>query len=201
MNVRNAIEVDAPAIAALHMVTLPADVSDFTPLGRRLVERLYANAVERRTATVLVAEEQGALAGFVMITPDVAALFSRSLLDGPGDVVRFLLTANPFGLLKAIVAKVRSGTVQVPSVPELVYIGVDARFRGRGVGAALIDGADAAFRGAGIQRYELNVHADNAPAVKLYAAKGFTITRRYEKSGHAMMNMLRELSPPTRPAG
>ncbi len=198
MNVRPATPADAPAIAALHGVTLPGDVSDFTLLGPAIVERFYAQSIVRRTATTIVAEEDGQIAGFVTITADVAAMFPATLLRGVGDALRFLVQAHPVGLARAAVAKFSSGTAQVAAVPELVYLAVDARLRGRGIGAALIDAADAAFLAAGTTRYELNVHADNASAVNLYLGTGFTPARRYEKSGHAMMNLVRDLntSPP-----
>ena len=194
MTTRLAVSGDAPALAELHMETLPGDVSDFTPLGRSVVRRFYANAIVRAAATVCVAEEAGELLGFVMITPDISQLFPRTLLAGAGDIVTFVFTANPVGLAKAVVAKFTSGTASVPAVPELVYLGVSARARGKGAGGALMEAADAAFRAQGIPSYELNVHADNVPAVKLYLAKGLEVTRRYEKGGHGMYNMRKVLA-------
>lgn len=193
---RLATPADAGAVAALHFETLPGDVSDLTPLGRAVVRRFYAAAVERGLATVCVAPDaDGTLLGYVMITPDVSTLFPRALLAGPGDWARFLASVRPLGLARAVLAKLGSGTARVPAVPELVYLGVGARARGRGVGAALMDAAHAEFRRQGIPRYELNVHADNAAAVRLYLAKGLEVARRYRKSGHAMLNMRRELGP------
>jgi ribosomal protein S18 acetylase RimI-like enzyme len=193
VNTRLAVPADAPALTALHVETLPSDVSDFTPLGRSVVRRFYANAIARSVATVCVAEESGDLLGFVMITPDIGSLFPRTLLAGAGDILRFVLTANPIGLARAVVAKLSSGTARVPSVAELVYLGVSGRARRKGVGAALMDAAHAAFAAQGIVSYELNVHADNAAAVKLYLGKGLEVTRRYEKGGHGMYNMRRQL--------
>ena len=194
MITRLAVRADAPALAELHMETLPGDVSDFTPLGRSVVRRFYANAIGRGAATVCVAEEAGVLLGFVMITPDISLLFPRTLLSGPGDILSFVFTANPVGLAKAVIAKLGSGTASVPAVPELVYLGVSGKARGKGVGAALMDAAHAAFAAQGIASYELNVHADNAPAVKLYLGKGLVVTRRYEKGGHGMYNMRKQIA-------
>ena len=193
MTTRLATPADAAALAELHMQTLPGEVSDFTPLGRSVVRRFYTNAIGRGAATVCVAEEAGAPLGFVMITPDISQLFPRALLQGAGDIVSFVFTANPVGLAKALLAKFTSGTASVPAVPELVYLGVGARARGKGVGAALMDAAHAAFVAQGIASYELNVHADNAAAVKLYLAQGLEVTRRYEKGGHGMYNMIKRL--------
>ncbi len=199
MTTRVAVPADAPALAELHMETLPGDISDFTPLGARTVRRFYANAIARGAATVCVTSAaDGSLLGFVMITPDIAALFPRSLLAGPGDIARFVFGANPFGLARALVAKLTSGTATVAAVPELVYLGVSVKARGQGVGAALMDAAHAEFRRQGIPRYELNVHEGNLSAVKLYFAKGLSVARRYEKGGHTMYNMTKELesAPP-----
>lgn len=194
MNTRLAVPGDAPALAELHMETLPGDVSDFTPLGRSVVRRFYVNAIGRGAATVCLAEDAGGLLGFVMITPDISQLFQRTLLAGAGDILSFVFTANPVGLAKAVIAKFSSGTASVPSVPELVYLGVSGRARGKGVGTALMDAAHVAFTAQGIASYELDVHADNAPAVKLYLGKGLEVTRRYKKGGHVMYNMRKQLS-------
>ena len=194
IDIRPASPADAAALAALHAETLPGDVSDFTPLGARVVRRFYANAIARGVARVWVAPGPGgSVAGFVMSTRDIAALFPRALLAGPGDVLRFVLMANPFGLARAALAKLASGTAAVAAVPELVYLAVSPRARGRGLGAALIAAVDEGFRADGIDVYELNVHATNGAAVKLYLGSGFEIARRYTKSGHEMYAMRRRL--------
>ncbi len=195
---RLATPADAAALAVLHMETLPGDVSDFTPLGPRVVRRFYANAIARSVATVCVAPDtDGTLLGFVMITPDISRLFSRALLAGPGDIASFVFGAHPLGLARAVISKLASGTATVAAVPELVYLGVSGRARGRGVGAVLMGAAHDEFRRQRIERYELNVHADNAAAVKLYLAQGLEVARRYEKGGHAMLNMRKDLPPPS----
>jgi hypothetical protein len=83
MNLRPATVADAPAIARLHLETLPAGVSDLSPLGERLVRHFYARAIERGVADVRVAEENGELLGFVVVTPDIGTMFPRALLAGP----------------------------------------------------------------------------------------------------------------------
>jgi ribosomal protein S18 acetylase RimI-like enzyme len=194
VEIRPASSADAAALAALHAETLPGDVSDFTPLGARVVRRFYANAIARGVARVWVAPgPDGGLDGFVMSTRDIATLFPRALLAGPGDMLSFVLMANPFGLARAAVAKLTSGTATVAAVPELVYLAVAPRARGRGLGVALIAAVDQGFRADGVPEYELNVHAANAAAVKLYLGTGFEIARRYAKSGHGMYAMRRRL--------
>src|SRR5262245_39556548 len=107
---RLATPADAPGLAALHAETLPGDVSDFTPLGPAVVRRFYANAIARGVATVWVAPAEGAPLGFAMSTPDISALFPRALLAGPGDIARFVFSANPLGLARAVIAHASSGS-------------------------------------------------------------------------------------------
>ena len=53
---------------------------------------------------------------------------------------------------------------------------VDPRFRGAGVGRALVDAVVAQARAAGKRRVILHVVADNGPAVGLYEREGFVPT-------------------------
>jgi ribosomal protein S18 acetylase RimI-like enzyme len=55
---------------------------------------------------------------------------------------------------------------------------VDPRFRGTGVGRALVDAVVAQARAAGKRRVVLRVVADNAPAAGLYERAGFVPTGR-----------------------
>jgi ribosomal protein S18 acetylase RimI-like enzyme len=56
---------------------------------------------------------------------------------------------------------------------EVIYMGVHADFRRRGIGAALLaQGLDIAHR-AGVPKVRLAVDAANQPAIKMYAAAGF----------------------------
>ena len=56
---------------------------------------------------------------------------------------------------------------------------IDARFRRRGLGAALIAEAEAATRAAGIVRLRLETDTFNAPSQALYRALGFVEIDRY----------------------
>jgi len=63
---------------------------------------------------------------------------------------------------------------------ELVYMGVTARFRGRGLGRWLVAKAIATSRQLGCRRLAVAVDAGNAPARKLYEQAGFTnVGKRY----------------------
>ncbi len=55
---------------------------------------------------------------------------------------------------------------------------VDAAYRRRGVGTALLDAADEWARSAGVTKLELHVFPHNTPAIALYDRHG------YEREGY-----------------
>ena len=61
--------------------------------------------------------------------------------------------------------------------PELA-VGVEARFRGLGVGQSLIERLHESRMAAGVERMSLSVAADN-PAVRLYERLGYSEERRH----------------------
>ena len=61
---------------------------------------------------------------------------------------------------------------------------VDPRFRGAGVGRALVDAVIAHARAAGKKRVVLDVVADNTPAAGLYERAGFVRTGRKSPYPH-----------------
>jgi ribosomal protein S18 acetylase RimI-like enzyme len=201
MQTRVAAPADVAAIQDLHLRCLPPAISDFTFLGPRVVKRFYGNAITRNLAATILACDGQATVGFVMVTSDVHALFNRALLATPWDAVRLVLAARPLGLLRAAYIKIRAGATQVPVVPELVYLAVDNRFRGRGYGAALMDAAERWFTEAGIGYYELNVHAENPAALGLYVSRGMVVKRSYVKGGVRMHTLSKALPPPDPGAG
>jgi GNAT superfamily N-acetyltransferase len=193
MRPRLATTSDAEVVTDIHMRCLPPAVSDFSFLGRRIVERFYVNAMARSLGAVIVACDEDEVAGFVMVTRDVNALFTKALLSSPRDMLAFALRASPIGLLRAAWIKVSSRMTQIPAVPKLVYIAVYDRFRGRGCGAILMDAAEAWFREAGLGHYELDVHAENPSALSLYLGKGMRIKQSYVKNGARMHTLSKAL--------
>jgi len=199
MNIRFATPADAPALARLHLETLSTDLSDLTPLGEGLIRHFYARSIERGAAQARVAEEDGQVLGFVLVTDDIGTMFQRSLLAGPGDAFTFIRKSNPFGLARAFVAKFTSGTVTVASAPEIVYMGVSSLARGRRLGRILIYEGQKMLDDAGFRGYQLTVSADNEHAVRVHLACGFEVVRRFVKSGHEHLLMVCNVSPPPPP--
>lgn len=73
------------------------------------------------------------------------------------------------------------GTIQGLAVSEhagaIQNVGVLPEFRGRGLGRCLVRRALLGFREHGLKRVSLEVTAANDPAVELYRAVGFRVTR------------------------
>lgn len=84
---------------------------------------------------------------------------------------------------------------------EILTVAVDPRLRGRGLAGRLLDAHVRDLMRAGVRNLFLEVESENAPALKLYARRGFaTIGRRkgYYKSASGAadaITMRRELPP------
>jgi len=81
----------------------------------------------------------------------------------------------------------------------LFGVWVDPRFRGAGVGRALVDAAVDQARAAGRRRVVLHVAAGNDPAAALYRRAGFVPTGRtvlrsdHEQAGDQLVEVEMEL--------
>jgi len=199
VEIREATPSDAPALATLHMRNLPPGESEFTQLGRRVVERFYRNAVARAAAVAFCAVDGGAVCGAVLVTRNVRAMFSRALLLDARDAAIFVASAEPRGLLGAIVTKVRSRAVLMPALPEVVYLMVDARYRNRRIGKLLNARAHAWFLEQRAPFYEVNVHADNDAACRIYFGIGHRVVREYVKDGVTTYTLRKDMRPAESP--
>jgi ribosomal-protein-alanine N-acetyltransferase len=90
----------------------------------------------------------------------------RRLLDRPGTLP-VIHGPNAFGLLQIL-----------PPEAELLTIAVHPSTQGAGLGRALLDRLIAEVRAQGCTSLHLEVAADNASALALYARAGFSETGR-----------------------
>jgi ribosomal protein S18 acetylase RimI-like enzyme len=101
-----------------------------------------------------LAEEGGTPAGFVLCTTMLVTTAWRQA--GPGDPI----------------ASTRGG------VENLL---VDAPYRRRGLGRALMETAEAHYRAAGLDGMRLGTGADNLVAQALYTSVGYRLVREYTR--------------------
>jgi [ribosomal protein S18]-alanine N-acetyltransferase len=95
----------------------------------------------------------------------------RRLLDSPS--ARILVAAD-HRLLGNLVLLLRRGS----RLARIYSIVVDAQVRGRGLAGRLLDRAEALARSGGRHTMALEVRADNAAALALYARAGYRPARR-----------------------
>jgi GNAT superfamily N-acetyltransferase len=82
------------------------------------------------------------------------------LIDGPD---------GPIATIQGVIDRGPVGAIQ--------NVGVIPKYRGRGLGQALVRKSLQGFRAAGLERAFLEVTADNGPAVHLYRTVGFRRSR------------------------
>jgi ribosomal protein S18 acetylase RimI-like enzyme len=173
-------DADVAGAATLHAGQISEGFLSF--LGTPFLRRLYRRITRSSTSFLLVARQDGDLAGFVAGSTDVAGLYRSFLvhdgLPAAAGVIRRLLPA-----WRRVIETVRHGSAKGPGRgrgPELLAIAVEPGHLGRGVGRSLVAsfldevvdrGYDAAF---------VVVGADNAPAVGLYERAGFQTVGQFE---------------------
>lgn len=124
--------------------------------------RLRALATDPRAFGSALADWQGA--------GDTDAQWRSRLLDVPFNIVA-IMAGNSAGQA--------SGTpVDRDGVSELISMWVDPRFRGRGVGGALIREVERWARTSGASSLRLSVRKGNHAAIGLYERHGFVASGR-----------------------
>lgn len=190
---RRATAADAVTAARLH--TSQIGEGFLVRLGPLFVDRLYRRIARSPESFILVAEadagttnvgEAGSpgssgVAGFVAGTLDVGALYRRFLVR---DGVAALVVSFP-RIVRSVprvweTLRHGSGTTGHAGGAELLAIAVDPRWRGRHVGRHLVEAFQAEVTARGATGARVVVGADNAAAVSLYGATGFTTERRFE---------------------
>ncbi len=63
-----------------------------------------------------------------------------------------------------------------PTVATITLLAVDAPYRGRGAGSALLDAFIPTCIGSGVSRIQLETRVTNSGAIRFYERKGFTIS-------------------------
>jgi len=172
----------APRVAELHCAAL---AGDFLPsLGQGFLTVFYEGVLDLGVGFGFVAIEDGRPAGFVLGSADASVLFKRVVA---GRAVTLGLRAIPAVIRKpALIANVLETFLYpgkesaAPEKAELVVIGFDAAYRGRGLGRGLVNALDDAFRAQGIASYKVTVLQANQGANSFYRALGFQPALEFE---------------------
>jgi ribosomal protein S18 acetylase RimI-like enzyme len=172
----------AARVAELHCAAL---AGDFLPsLGQGFLTVFYEGAMDLGVGFGFVAIEDSRPVGFVLGSADTSALFKRVVAR---CAVTLGLRAIPATIRKpALVANVLETFLYpgkedaVPEKAELVVIGFDAAYRGRGLGRGLVNALNNAFRTQGVRSYKVTVLQENLGANSFYRALGFQPTLEFE---------------------
>ena len=172
----------AARVAELHCAAL---TGDFLPsLGQRFLTVFYEGVLDLGVGSGFVAIEDGRPVGFVLGSADTSVLFKRVVAR---RAVALGWRAIPAVIRKpALVANVLETFLYpgkedaVPEKAELVIIGFDAAYRGRGLGRGLVNALNDAFRAQGVRSYKVTVLQENRSANSFYRALGFQPTLEFE---------------------
>jgi ribosomal protein S18 acetylase RimI-like enzyme len=177
---RAGTDADAGAAARLHAEMITEGF--LAGLGPRFLAHLYRRVARGPESFLVVAESDGRVAGFLAGSVDLGALYRRFLLrDGlvaAASALPRLLYAWP-----RVWETLRHGAGGASSTPggsELLAVAVDPAWRGRHVGALLVERflSESARRGVGAAR--VVVGADNVAAIALYHRAGFRPAQTFE---------------------
>lgn len=189
-----------PALARIHAASLP---DDFLPsLGADFLERVYypAALASPHAATLAAVEGEGRPLGFVTIAHDSPA-FSRDVAAGRTAVLaRYALRAalrDPLHLRKsAAVAWTALWGRPDPLPAEIVFIAVDARARGGGLGKRLVAAAAEHVRARGLRALRTKTLARNQGVIGMYASLGWQVRDRFRLIGKEYVTLVSpELAP------
>jgi ribosomal protein S18 acetylase RimI-like enzyme len=172
----------AARVAELHCAAL---AGDFLPsLGQGFLTVFYEGVMDLGVGFGFVAIEDGRPVGFVLGSADTSVLFKRVVAR---CAVPLGLRAIPATIRKpALVANVLETFLYpgkedaVPEKAELVVIGFDAAYRGRGLGRGLVNALNNAFRAQGVRSYKVTVLQENLGANSFYRVLGFQPTLEFE---------------------
>jgi len=172
----------AARVAELHCAAL---AGDFLPsLGQRFLTVFYEGVLDLGVGSGFVAIEDGRPVGFVLGSADTSVLFKRVVARRavalgwrtiPAVIRKPALVAN---VLETFLYPGKEDAV--PEKAELVVIGFDAAYRGRGLGRGLVNALNDAFRAQGVRSYKVTVLQENLGANSFYRALGFQPVHEFE---------------------
>jgi len=165
----------AACVAKLHCTSL---AGDFLPsLGQRFLTVFYQGVLDLGVGFGFVAIENRHPVGFILGSADTSSLFKRVVISRA--ITLTLCAIPPVVRQPSLIANVIETFLYprkenaTPEKAELIVIGFDAAYRGRGLGRGLVNTLNDAFRAQGVQSYKVTVLQSNKGANSFYRALGF----------------------------
>jgi ribosomal protein S18 acetylase RimI-like enzyme len=173
--VRFATLEDVPAIAALHATRISEGF--LVTLGPAFLRRLYRRVAFSRRAFLLVADDAGAVCGFIAVAENTRALYVEYLLhDGIAAAVAASrgIARAPRSVLETLRYGLRAGNdADGGAAAEILATGVAADHSGRGIGSRLVRAAVEELERRGVASARVVTAVGNEAAVHAYERGGF----------------------------
>jgi len=191
--IRAAGHNDIPTLARIHYQSMP---DDFLPsLGQDFLEKeYYPSGLLSESASTLVSEHNGHIAGFVTIAHD-SDQYTRDILRGhyvaiAGYALRAALR-NPFRILHSAEILYAALFLPVDVVKaEIVYIAVDESQRRQGIGKKLVGAALAYLEENGISVCRTKTLASNLDVIAMYDKLGWCIRDQFRLIGRVYVTLV-----------
>lgn len=172
----------AARVAEIHCAAL---AGDFLPsLGKGFLSIFYEGVFDLGVGFGFVTIEDDRPIGFVLGSADTRTLFKQVMMSRAipmGLRVAAALLRKPVLLSNVIETFLYpSKEGEVAEKAELVVIGFDAPYRGRGLGGQLVSALNDAFRAQGVQSYKVTVLQSNQGANNFYRMLGFQPVLEFE---------------------
>ena len=162
------------------------DGSIVTELGSDFLTAFHVAALAHPATRAFVAMDEGVVAGFAVVSTDVAAFNAHVKPRVLLPLVRALMSPRGARLGVGIVRSLFEAEPE-PHIPaELLLLVVDGRMRRRGIGQRLVASLEETFAREGISRYRVAVRSHLMVARAFYLALGFEPEQELIVLGHPM---------------
>jgi GNAT superfamily N-acetyltransferase len=192
---------EVPALAALHMASLPSSM--ISRLGIAAVERFYEFARTSPKEIVWSALDGQDVIGGCVMSDEPYTMLARFTRTARFRFARELAAATlgDAELRRRIASRFRDGifgeaqaSSDGPHAPEVTQIFTDARRRGHGVGAALLRTCEETLRGRRVMKYFVHTHSnDNEAGIRFYKREGFVTIGHARSFGESFVIMKKAL--------
>ncbi len=198
---RTAERSDLPGVAEVFAAAFPESVrhvAGATPAAAVLAE-IFALARTAEPGSLMVAEADGRIAGYVLAPAHMARLQRAVLWSGSWLRLAGHWLAGRFGprwrvlrlTLAGKLAFLRFSRQFQSCEARILSIAVHPDFQGRGLGRLLLEAGLAHLAAARVPCVRLEVRPDNAPARHLYEQYGFVALGTYEDPQGPWLVMLK----------
>jgi GNAT superfamily N-acetyltransferase len=163
---------------------------------------IYAGAASSPSPIWLVRRYGAGIAGFLLATVDMSALFRHILLRRGPRLIPYLARAASREprlvgrMLESLrYPRSRNGEPAHPAAAGELVIAVRPEYRSNGYATRLIQGLNSAFLRRGVSRYTVSVYASNAGANAFYRKLGFEVVEEFRMYGVTWARYRLDLSP------